>query len=330
VTYWGALLPVIRPLAYNVTKIASGLEHFLMLTSTGRVFSCGIANTYGQLGRNASTSVALRSAIEISIPQALINQTFIDIAAGSFFSMIMTSNGDVFGFGSNEYSQLGIGTTTVGEPVAVGINMTLIKSYGKVLSLAPGTYHSMMLVGYEGADCKTCFGYYSDDARVCSGRGKCVSQDKCACQKGYAGPQCEFIDCFGVLSNETNVCSGHGTCYAPNKCSCFNGYLLSICQMHTCFSDWANSTNVCSGRGKCSSVDKCDCFSGYSGVKCEFFLCNQTQSNLFEACSTHGFCMGPNNCSCFNGYFGEFCEAGVYRNKSWYGVLWQRNLCRKK
>eukprot|EP01080_Neovahlkampfia_damariscottae_P001663 gene1663-433_t len=39
-----------------------------------------------------------------------------------------------------------------------------------------------------------CFGISASDPSVCSGRGNCVSTDKCSCNKGYTGNECQTID----------------------------------------------------------------------------------------------------------------------------------------
>ena len=66
------------------------------------------------------------------------------IAAGSAHSLVITSDGKVFAWGSNDYGQLGKGTTTYSTtPVAVNMSGVLL---GKTVTMiAAGSAHSLAL-----------------------------------------------------------------------------------------------------------------------------------------------------------------------------------------
>ena len=65
-----------------------------------------------------------------------------------------------------------------------------------------------------------CFGKTKDDQNLCSGRGICVANDKCSCESGFSGNNCELTTCFGKVSSDSTVCSGNGNCTDVNLCEC--------------------------------------------------------------------------------------------------------------
>lgn len=97
----------------RVTDIASGLEHALMLTSTGRVFSfaSGTQNfpSKGQLGI-PGLSWENRPAGAFDIPHEITTLKGFPvkkIAAGDYHSLVCDSEGRAFTFGDNTSGQLG-------------------------------------------------------------------------------------------------------------------------------------------------------------------------------------------------------------------------------
>lgn len=99
-------VPVQSPLLQDIIDVASGDEnHSLALRSDGIVFAWG-TNFSGQLGDG--TSVLNRNS-----PVQVSNLTnVIDVAVGNYHSLALKSDGTVWAWGSNVFSQLGDGTTT--------------------------------------------------------------------------------------------------------------------------------------------------------------------------------------------------------------------------
>lgn len=94
---------VTTPIATGIVQIATGKFHSLALTDEGKVLSWG-RNNYGQLGRTDSNTyypqyVTHGDGYELS--------SVIKIAAGTFNSMALTSDGKVWTFGYNVQGQLG-------------------------------------------------------------------------------------------------------------------------------------------------------------------------------------------------------------------------------
>jgi len=108
------LQPTNLSLGERVSKIAGGLEHVLLLTSTGRLFSAAAASQdfprQGQLGVPGLTWLtcppgAFDQCHEIT---TLKGFDISSIAAGDFHSVVADKDGRVFTFGDNSYGQLGL------------------------------------------------------------------------------------------------------------------------------------------------------------------------------------------------------------------------------
>ena len=128
-------------LGKTVTMIAAGTGHSLALTMDGKVFAWG-SNNVGQLGDGTTTQHTTPVAVDMS--GVLLGKTVTMIAAGSAHSLVITSDGKVFAWGSNDYGQLGKGTTTYSTtPVAVNMSGVLL---GKTVTMiAAGSAHSLAL-----------------------------------------------------------------------------------------------------------------------------------------------------------------------------------------
>ncbi|KAH3862509.1 probable E3 ubiquitin-protein ligase HERC4 [Dreissena polymorpha] len=87
----------------SVIQAAVGAAHSLCLTSKGEVFSWG-DNSSGQLGRGDVDSELGRTPMMIKIPH-----TVVQIAAGRNHNLLLTDDGRLFSWGSNDCGQLGVG-----------------------------------------------------------------------------------------------------------------------------------------------------------------------------------------------------------------------------
>jgi alpha-tubulin suppressor-like RCC1 family protein len=102
------------PAGVRITAVAAGGKHTLALTSAGRVLAWG-DNFDGQLGDGASGDS------HVPVPVPLPRGTVVTgIAAGDVDSMAVTSAGQIYSWGNNQYGQLGDGSTvTRRTPVRV-------------------------------------------------------------------------------------------------------------------------------------------------------------------------------------------------------------------
>ncbi|RMZ83714.1 hypothetical protein DV738_g882, partial [Chaetothyriales sp. CBS 135597] len=97
----------------HVTAVSSGLEHALLLTSSGRVFSVAAASTSfplrGQLGVPGLTWTT-RPEGRVDVCHELTTLKGVKIAAiatGDYHSLVLDDHGRVFSFGDNSSGQLG-------------------------------------------------------------------------------------------------------------------------------------------------------------------------------------------------------------------------------
>lgn len=95
----------------RITDIATGRDHLLILTSSGRVFTSASSFTYplkGQLGIPALAYRTRPADKPIDTAHLLsLSEKVSQIAAGDYHSVLLTSTGRVFTFGDNLHGQLG-------------------------------------------------------------------------------------------------------------------------------------------------------------------------------------------------------------------------------
>lgn len=121
----------------TVTQVALGNGHALLLTSTGKVYSCG-NNAYGQLGRvvaNGSTTEA-----NLSIIPGLSG--VVQVAAGERHSLFLTSTGEVYSCGTNANGQLG---RAVASGSATKVNLGVIQGVSAITQIFSGNATSFLL-----------------------------------------------------------------------------------------------------------------------------------------------------------------------------------------
>ena len=93
----------------SVAKVAGGGSYTLALTSTGQLYAFG-NNYYGQLGSpaNNGTNNANATPTQVALPGQVGSITL--PGAGGNHSLVVTSSGQIYAFGSNTYGQLGSAT----------------------------------------------------------------------------------------------------------------------------------------------------------------------------------------------------------------------------
>jgi hypothetical protein len=106
------------PSGVMITEVRAGRDHSLALGSDGKVYAWG-RNASGQLGDGTLGSRSLPVAVVVG------SVRYSGLAAGRFHSLGLTTDGKVYGWGSNGFGQLGDGTTESRlEPVwSSGVNV---------------------------------------------------------------------------------------------------------------------------------------------------------------------------------------------------------------
>jgi alpha-tubulin suppressor-like RCC1 family protein len=142
----------------KVTNISSGLQHCLMLTSAGRVFSAASSTlefpSRGQLGIpglswETRPAGAYDQAHEIV---GLRSQKIVKVAAGDHHSAVLTKDGAAYTFGDNTFGQLGFDTQRGGPIVDSPRELPLAKLYAseqvvpKITSIAAGGANTFFTV----------------------------------------------------------------------------------------------------------------------------------------------------------------------------------------
>tara|TARA_R110000868_G_scaffold158036_3_gene385776 strand:- start:23506 stop:25305 length:1800 start_codon:yes stop_codon:yes gene_type:complete len=88
-----------------ICSAAGGSGHTVVLTTSGRVFTCG-RNDYGELGRTSDENTQ-RILAEMTQPDSLRSEAFRGVAAGTAHTVVLTTSGRIFTCGDNDYGQLG-------------------------------------------------------------------------------------------------------------------------------------------------------------------------------------------------------------------------------
>ena len=133
------------PAGVKATAIAAGQYHSLAITSTGALYAWGY-NADGELG--TGTTKSSNVPVLVHLPAGVIATAD---GAGDGHSLVVTSTGAIYGWGRNNFGQLGNGTTTPSlVPVLVhlptGVKAAAVVAGGvSPTAKAPGADYSLAL-----------------------------------------------------------------------------------------------------------------------------------------------------------------------------------------
>ncbi|KAJ3342104.1 Protein rcc2 [Gonapodya sp. JEL0774] len=91
------------PDGVTVSKAATGRNHTVIVSKTGKVYAMG-DNRYGQCGNSNLKNITTPTHI------SALNVTVVDVACGGDFTVCLSDKGKLFSFGHPENGQLGNGT----------------------------------------------------------------------------------------------------------------------------------------------------------------------------------------------------------------------------
>jgi len=193
--------------------VAGGMGHSLFLLQSGEVYACGL-NASGQLGQgdtdNRHTVVKV-----LGLPGRAIA-----VAAGELDSLVLLEDGDVYAFGENWWSQLGLGDTVDrSTPTLVGGVLQPTRA------IAAGRCHSLFVRGaLSGRDLPAPFdisasdGTHADRVRLTwsavSGATSYVVQRAA----GQNGTFVQIASPSGTSFDDTGVTPGQLYCYRLASC----------------------------------------------------------------------------------------------------------------
>ncbi|KAK4532772.1 hypothetical protein CCYA_CCYA13G3629 [Cyanidiococcus yangmingshanensis] len=97
------------PSECRIVTIECGYHHSMVVSASGTLYTCGWG-AYGQLGHGsrADELSLLAVAFRDEHGNPIQNLKIVKVASGDRHSLALTDDGRVYGFGSNEYGQLGL------------------------------------------------------------------------------------------------------------------------------------------------------------------------------------------------------------------------------
>lgn len=125
----------------TIVAISAGHTHSLALASDGTLYAWGY-NQSGQLGNGTGADSDLPVAVNMS--GVLDGKTVKAIAAGGDHNLVLTTDGRVYGWGRNDYGQLGDDSNAPSDfPVAVYTSGPMLNK--TIVAIASGHSHSLAL-----------------------------------------------------------------------------------------------------------------------------------------------------------------------------------------
>ncbi|XP_031618960.1 RCC1-like G exchanging factor-like protein [Contarinia nasturtii] len=122
----------------KVKEIVCGLDHSLILTENGKVFSCGWGAD-GQTGLGHFNSIGEWTQVRGDIE----NEKIVKLACKFDCVFALNDKNEVFGWGNSEYNQLGLSNGI--QQVNTPINLKLLKKCGKIIDIATAGSACMVL-----------------------------------------------------------------------------------------------------------------------------------------------------------------------------------------
>ncbi len=127
----------------SVTQVAAGDEDSLAVTSSGQLYAFG-DNDYGQLGSTTHNGTDTPNPTPALVTLPGESGPVTQVAAGGSFSLAVTSSGQLYAFGLNQYGQLGIATNSgTANPNPTPALVTLPGQSGPVTRVAAGASSSL-------------------------------------------------------------------------------------------------------------------------------------------------------------------------------------------
>ena len=181
----------------TVTQVAAGYDHTLAVTSSGQLYAFG-DNYHGQLGNatNEGASVPNPTPTLVTLPGG--SGTVTQVAAGDDFSLVVTSTGELFAFGDNEYGQLGFGANNgTNSPNPSPTEVQLPGGSGTVTAVAAGDDFS--LVATSAGDLYSFGNNYYGQLGTTTNNGV-----------NTANPSLEAVTLPGQVGSVTQLAAGSG------------------------------------------------------------------------------------------------------------------------
>ena len=117
----------------------------MFLTNTGNIYGCG-QNDYHQVSSKNINKINVPTEITNFVPQLASNEYIIQIACGDYHTMFLTSEGNVYGCGRNDYHQVNSSNTNpITQPTKITEFDQLLNDGETITKIDCGSYHTMFL-----------------------------------------------------------------------------------------------------------------------------------------------------------------------------------------
>ncbi|BFZ56477.1 hypothetical protein PYCC9005_003523 [Savitreella phatthalungensis] len=141
------------PTGDQITDIATGVDHLVMLTRSGKIYTAASShsgNVRGQMGLPSYEHDSAASSISSQLVTGFRNAPAVAIAAGEHHSVVLDSDGEVFTYGSNGHGQLGFDfnadSQDVSTPTSVAVQQLYPRNYNvRCLKIAAGGKNTFMV-----------------------------------------------------------------------------------------------------------------------------------------------------------------------------------------
>ena len=134
-----SLTPMVSmPSGKTAAAIACGQFHTIVLMTDGTVYGTGY-NNFGQLGINITATQTILTLM-VSMPSG---KTPAAIACGASYTIVLMTDGTVYGTGQNNYGQLGINSTANQKGLTLMISMPSGKT---PIAISCGNSHTIVLM----------------------------------------------------------------------------------------------------------------------------------------------------------------------------------------
>ncbi|RHY32967.1 hypothetical protein DYB32_002077 [Aphanomyces invadans] len=123
-----------------LVALACGQYHSVVATTANAVLAFG-KNDYGQLGLEALDNQLVPAAVGADLWG---HEAIVDVRCGYYHSIVLCRGGRVYGFGRNDYGQLGVGDAGVHMNQRIATPTVLTDLEGKeIVRIACGCYHTV-------------------------------------------------------------------------------------------------------------------------------------------------------------------------------------------
>lgn len=135
------LTPVGINLPGDVTALETGYNHTVALTSDGAIYAWGLGSS-GQLGHGTNAGRSTPTAVDMT--DVLAGKRVVNVVAGGSHTVALTSDGQLYAWGSNGSGQLGNNSTT-SSPKPVAVDTSGVLAGKKIVAVDAGYLHTLAL-----------------------------------------------------------------------------------------------------------------------------------------------------------------------------------------